>query len=155
MQEKTTPNDEMLVLADRFRELDELKKKLADDQKAVQAELDSTESKLVAMMVEREMPNFARSGKMYYIENKIVGNAAAGKKDELYAALRKNGYGDMIQETIPHQSLTAFVKEQIAEREEELMEEGVEVEGTPLPEWLNGLVSVFEQTKVRMRKASK
>jgi hypothetical protein len=145
--------DKMLELADRFRELDETKKALAEQQKTIQAELDATEKELVDLMILREMPNFSRSGKMYYIESKIVGSAAGGKKDELYTALRENGYGDLIQETIPAQTLSAFVKEQIAITEQELEENGNEVEGTPIPSWLGGLVNVFEQTKVRMRKA--
>lgn len=154
MQTKQT-SDEMIVLADRYRELAEIKKSLEERTKSVTAEIESTEKKLATIMVEREMPNFSRSGKLYYLENKVVGNTTSGKRDELHSAMRKHGYGDLIQEVIPQQSLSAFIKEQIEQREEEILDAGGEVESTPLPEWLKGLVSVFEQTKVRMRKSSK
>ena len=67
----------------------------------------------------------------------------AGRKDELFAALRGEGYGDLVYETVNANSLSAFVKEQIAEN------------GDVLPAWLTGLVNVFEKTGVSVRKASK
>ena len=46
-------------------------------------------------------------------------------------------------ETVNANSLSAFVKEQIEEN------------GDVLPEWLDGLVNVFEKTSVSLRKAAK
>ena len=60
-----------------------------------------------------------------------------------FCPLRGEGYGDMITETINANNLSAFVKEQIAEN------------GDALPEWLDGLVSVFEKTSVGVRKAAR
>ena len=59
----------------------------------------------------------------------------------LFDALRAEGYGDMITETVNANSLSSFVKEQIAEN------------GDELPGWLHGLVNVFEKTTVGVRKA--
>lgn len=70
-------------------------------------------------------------------------SAKAGQKDELFGALRANGYGDLITETINAGSLSSFVKEQIAENED------------VLPGWLDGLVNVFEKTTVGVRKAAR
>ena len=67
----------------------------------------------------------------------------AGRKEELFAALRGEGYGDLVYETVNANSLSAFVKEQMAEN------------GDALPSWLDGLVNVFEKTGVSLRKASK
>ena len=67
----------------------------------------------------------------------------AGSKDELYQALKKAGYGDLVYETVNANSLSAFVKEQMAEN------------GDVLPGWLNGLVNVFEKTGVSLRKSGK
>ena len=64
-------------------------------------------------------------------------------KDELFAALRSEGFGDLIYETVNANSLSAFVKEQISEN------------GDALPEWLTGLVNVFEKTTVGVRKAAR
>lgn len=49
----------------------------------------------------------------------------------------------MITETVNANSLSSFVKEQIAEN------------GDALPDWLDGLVSVFEKTTVGVRKAAR
>ena len=62
-------------------------------------------------------------------------------KEELFSALRAEGYGDLVYETVNANSLSAFVKEQIAEN------------GDTIPDWLNGLVNVFEKTTVGVRKS--
>ena len=59
------------------------------------------------------------------------------------AALKENGCGDLVYETVNANSLSAFVKEQIAENQD------------TVPEWLNGLVHVYEQTAVSVRKSTK
>jgi hypothetical protein len=64
-------------------------------------------------------------------------------KDELFAALRDEGFGDLIYETVNANSLSAFVKEQITENSD------------ALPDWLDGLVNVFEKTTVGVRKAAR
>ena len=92
-------------------------------------------------MAESETQNFTRAGTMFCLTTKTRANAAPGRKDELFDALRAEGYGDMITETVNANSLSSFVKEQIAEN------------GDELPGWLHGLVNVFEKTTVGVRKA--
>lgn len=72
---------------------------------------------------------------MFCLTTKTRANAAPGRKDELFDALRTEGYGDMITETVNANSLSSFVKEQIAEN------------GDELPSWLHGLVNVGEPLK--------
>ena len=60
-----------------------------------------------------------------------------------WGALRGEGFGDLVYETVNANSLSAFVKEQIEEN------------GDVLPEWLDSLVDVFEKTSVSLRKAAK
>ena len=57
--------------------------------------------------------------------------------------LAEDADGDMITETVNANSLSSFVKEQIAENCD------------ALPDWLDGLVSVFEKTTVGVRKATR
>jgi len=64
-------------------------------------------------------------------------------KEELFDTLRSKGFGELIYETVNANSLSAFVKEQIAEN------------GDELPDWLKGLVNVFEKTTVTVRKAAR
>ena len=94
-------------------------------------------------MVETETQNFTRAGTMFSLTTKTCASAVAGHKDELYSALKENGFGDLVYETVNANSLSAFVKEQIAENQDNV------------PDWLNGLVNVYEQTSVSVRKSTK
>ena len=94
-------------------------------------------------MAETETQNFTRAGTMFALTTKTRASAMAGRKDELYAALKENGYGDLVYETVNANSLSAFVKEQISENQDHV------------PDWLNGLVHVYEQTAVSVRKSTK
>ena len=94
-------------------------------------------------MVDTETQNFTRNGTMFCLTNTTRASATAGRKDELFEALRAAGYGDLVYETVNANSLSAFVKEQTTENRD------------ALPEWLTGLVTVFEKTTVGVRKAAR
>lgn len=94
-------------------------------------------------MAETETQNFTRAGTMFSLTTKTRASAVAGHKDKLYSALKENGFGDLVYETVNVNSLSAFVKEQISENQD------------TVPEWLNGLVNVYEQTSVSVRKSTK
>ena len=83
------------------------------------------------------------AGMMFCLTTKPHASAAAGHKEELFTALRGEDFGDLVYETVNANSLSAFVKEQISENDD------------MLPDWLNGLVNVFEKTTVGVRKAAK
>ena len=80
---------------------------------------------------------------MFYLTSTTRASAIAGQKEALFDALRGAGYENLIQETVNANSLSAFVREQIAENSD------------ALPGWLDGLVNVFEKTTVGVRNASK
>ena len=124
---------------DLYEELVPLEKRM----KEINGEIDETDFRLSEMMAETETQNFTRAGMMFCLTSKTRASAAAGRKDELFAALRGEGFGDLVYETVNANSLSAFVKEQIEEN------------GDVLPEWLDGLVNVFEKTSVSLRKAAK
>lgn len=135
--------EEMFELADRLRALREDKQSAEQQVKAITDEIDEVNYRLSEMMAETETQNFTRSGIMFYLISKTMASATAARKDELYAALKREGYGEMITETINANSLSAFVKEQITENDD------------ALPGWLNGLVNVFEKTTVGVKRAAK
>lgn len=128
-------------LADRLKELKEKKKALEDELKALNAELEATEYELAQMMINEELPSFSRAGTTFYVSTKVYASPLADKKTELFERLKQLGYGDLIYETVNNNTFSAFVKEQMAENDDQL------------PEWLNGLVSVYEKTSIGMRKA--
>ena len=131
----------MFELADRLRELREEKAAAELRLKELSAEIDEVDYRLSALMAETETQNFTRQGLMFCLTTKTRASAMAGRKEELFSALRAEGYGDLVYETVNANSLSAFVKEQIAEN------------GDTIPDWLNGLVNVFEKTTVGVRKS--
>ena len=136
-------SEKMFEMADRLRGLRDEKAELEKRMKEINGEIDETDFRLSELMAETETQNFTRAGMMFCLTSKTRASAAAGRKDELFAALRGEGFGDLVYETVNANSLSAFVKEQMAEN------------GDVLPAWLDGLVNVFEKTGVSLRKASK
>jgi predicted nucleic acid-binding Zn-ribbon protein len=142
-------NNPIFVLADELKQLRDQKTALEADLKDVNAKISATDYKLSELMAEAETQNFTRAGTMFYLTTTTRAAAEAGMKEDLYAALKENGYGSLVTETVNANSLSAFVRERIEENAEE--HDGKE----QLPDWLNGLVSVFDKTTVGVRKASK
>lgn len=136
-------SNEMFALAERLKELRDAKSASEQKTKDINTELDEVEQELARMMVDTETQNFTRGGTMFSLTNKTRASAVADSKAKLYKALKRKGHGDLVYETVNANSLSAFVNEQIAENNEEL------------PKWLNGLVNVYEQTKVSVRKAAR
>ncbi len=136
-------SNDLFVLADELRELKETKKRLEDELKSVGFDIDRVDADLAQRMADTETQNFTRNGTMFCLTNTTRASATAGRKDELFEALREAGYGDLVYETVNANSLSAFVKEQTTEN------------GDALPQWLDGLVTVFEKTTVGVRKAAR
>lgn len=136
-------SEPLFELADRLRALRDEKAEAEQRLKEINAEIDEVDYRLSELMAETETQNFTRAGTMFCLTTKTRASATAGRKDELFSALQGEGYGDLVYETVNANSLSAFVKEQIAEN------------GDALPAWLEGLVNVFEKTGVSLRKASK
>ena len=137
-------NNPMLELADQLKALRDEKKGLEERLKKVNATIDEVDLKLSDLMADSDTQNFTYAGTMFCLTTRTRASAMAGRKDELFEALRAQGFGSLVYETVNANSLSAFVKEQIAEHD-----------GENVPGWLNGLVNIFEQTTVGVRKASK
>ena len=136
-------SEELFALADQLRELKETKKYAEQELKEITEEIDRIDAALAQQMIASETQNFTRNGTTFCLTSTTRASAAAGRKDELFAALREAGFGDLVYETVNANSLSAFVKEQTAENED------------ILPSWLDGLVNVFEKTTVGVRKAAR
>ena len=136
-------SNELFALADELRELKETKKHLEDELKAIGLEIDRIDVCLAQRMADAETQNFTRNGTMFCLTSTTRASVVSGHKDELFEALREAGFGDLVYETVNANSLSAFVKEQTTEN------------GDALPQWLDGLVNVFEKTTVGVRKAAR
>ena len=113
-------NNRLFELADELKALRDRKDALEAELKQVNMDIDNVDWHLSNLMGETETQNFTRAGTMFFLSTKTRASAKAGQKDELFGALRANGYGDLITETINANSLSSFVKEQIAENEDVL-----------------------------------
>jgi ATP/maltotriose-dependent transcriptional regulator MalT len=133
----------MFELAERLKSLKGEKHDLEAQVKDCAGEIDAAERALVALMLESETQNFTRNSTMYCLSTRTRASAVAGRKEELFDALRAEGFGDMIVEQVNANTLSSFVKEQRSEN------------GDELPGWLEGLVSVFDQPGVSVRKSAK
>ena len=136
-------DNKLFKLADELKRLRDLKTDLEQRVKDTNAKIDETDYRLSELMAETETQNFTRSGTMFCLTSKTRASAATGTKDELFDALKANGYADLVYETVNANSLSSFVKEQIEENND------------ALPEWLDGLVNIFEKTTVSVRKATR
>ncbi|WP_209460606.1 hypothetical protein [Youngiibacter multivorans] len=133
--------NEIFKLADKLKDLRSVKKQVEEELKFINKTIDETDQRLTELMISNETQSFNRSGTLFYLNTKIYASAAGEKKEELFEALKKQGYGTLVVETVNANSLSAFVKEQILENED------------LLPNWLEGKVNVFERTTVGVRKA--
>ena len=136
------PDNKLFMLADELMRLRQQKECLEESVKEINQQLNSVDYKLCELMTELKTQNFTRDGLQFILTNKPKVSAAADGKEDLFVALRAHGYGDLITETVNTNTLSAFVKEQIDQNDENL------------PEWLDGLVSVFERVTCTVRKVS-
>ena len=132
-------SEAMFELADRLKELRDQKAEAEESLKKINAQIDEVDYRLSELMAQTETQNFTRAGTMFYLSSTTRASTVAGRKDDLFAALREQGYGSLVTETVNANSLSSFVREQMAEG------------GDTLPAWLTGLVSIFEKTSVNVR----
>lgn len=81
-------SEKMFEMADRLRGLRDEKAELEKRIKEINGEIDDTDFRLSELMAETETQNFTRAGMMFCLTSKTRASAAAGRKDELFAALR-------------------------------------------------------------------
>jgi len=136
-------NETMLELADQLKTLRAVKDDLAEQTKANNAEIERTELALSDLMAQDEIQSFNRAGTLFYLSTRTHVSPVAGRKAELFDALREQGHGDLITETVHAQTLASFVRERITENDDEL------------PAWLAGRVNTFDKVTVGLRKSSK
>lgn len=133
--------NDMFELADKLKELRDKKQHLAEETKKNNAEIEETEYKLSLEMASSETQSFNRSGTLFYLCTKLYASVVKENKAELYETLKNEGYGSLITETVNANSLSAFVKEQMADNDD------------VLPDWLEGKVNVFDKVTIGIRKS--
>ena len=138
MEERT-----MFEWADYLKELRDEKADLEARLKAVNARISEAEVNLYEIMDASKTQNFTRNGTMFIFMPKHRYSAMEGRKEDLFAALRSEGYGGMITETVNANTLQSFVREQIEQNNDEM------------PGWLTGLIKDYPLKNVGVRKAAR
>ena len=138
MEERT-----MFEWGDYLKELRDEKAELEARLKATNAQIAEAEANLYEIMDASGTQNFTRNGTMFIFMPKHRYSAMEGRKEELFAALRSEGYGGMITETVNANTLHSFVREQIEQNNDKM------------PGWLSGLIRDYPQKNVGVRMAAR
>ncbi|MCM1530387.1 MAG: hypothetical protein NC093_10390 [Alistipes sp.] len=130
----------IFTLADQLKELKDRKKELDAQSKTLGAEIDRLDLELSDAMAEAECERFSRNGNTFYLNTRLFASPAAGRKEDMIFALKQNGYGDIVTETVNANTLASFVKEQAVLNADEV------------PAWLADVVNTYEKVSVGIRK---
>ena len=134
-------NESLFELADRLKAAKDRKKELDAETKANNAVIEDLDRQLSEQMAEQEVDRFSRNGSLFYLSSRLFASPRAGEKEPMIAALKANGYGDLVVETVNAGTLASFAKERMAESET-----------GELPGWLDAVVSTYEKVSVGVRK---
>ena len=134
---------QILDLAQKLKTLRDAKTDTESEVKRLNGEIEKTTDELTGLMTENELPSFTYSGFTYSLSTRTFASPLAGDKETLYAALRENGYGELITETVNANTLSSTVSELI------------EQNGDKLPDWLAGKVNTYDKVSVRITKSTK
>lgn len=115
-------------------------KALEAQAKAAKQERDDLEAALVDAMLDEELQSLKVQGRLLSLRQQMHVTPDMTKEEQLFGALEAHGLGSIIKRTINRNTLTATVKEQM------------EINGDELPAWLDGVVNIFEQPKIGIRK---
>ena len=133
-------NESLFELADRLKAAKDRKKELDAKTKENNAEIERLDLALSEGMTEAECDRFSRNGYTFYLGSRLFASPAAGRKEDMMQALKDNGYGSLVVETVNAGTLSSFCKEQMAANDDEL------------PGWLSDVVTTFEKISVGVRK---
>lgn len=133
-------NNAIFELADKLKSAKEAKKELEVQVKELTAKIEQMDQELSQGMTEAECDKFSRNGSTFYLNTRLFASPIAGRKEDMFQALKDNGYGEIVTETVNANTLASFVKEQKSLNEDEI------------PEWISEVVSTFEKVSVGIRK---
>ncbi len=136
----TSDHQHMMQLAEQLSDAKQKKKELEEQVKTANAEIDRLDRELSDTMATMDCPNFSHAGYTFYLSSRLFASPQSGKKEELFTALRENGYGSIVTETVNANTLSSFVKERMEENEGDI------------PEWLTEVISTHEKISVGVRK---
>ena len=130
--------DHIFTLSDALLDARSAKEHTEAALKEANAAVELIEQQLIECMVNDELTNFKRNGVQFSIVNKTTMSAEATRKDELWGAMKAQGFEHLF--SINAQTLSGEVKRIVEENDGQM------------PSWLDGLVKPFEKTGIRIKK---
>ena len=131
----------MLAAADTLKALRDEKTELQAKLKEVQESIDAVEAELIQYMTDEECTGFDRNGSRFSLVIKEFPGAVPEEKEELYRRMREHGFDHLF--TNNTMTLGATVKELKANNDD------------ILPDWLEGVIQIYEQPSIRVAKSRK
>ena len=128
----------ILELSEQYRALRDQKSELEVQLKKINAQLDEVTAEMIDIMTTTEVPSFNHKGATFSLVTQQYPAPEPERKGDLWEAMKANSFADLF--TINSQTLTATLKELIAENED------------IIPSWLEGLVKLTEKNSIRMKK---
>ena len=128
-------------MADRLKSLKKQKRDLEDSVKALSSEIEELDRQLSDAMTEAELDRFSRNGSTFYLHSRLYASPSTGRKDAMMQALKQNGYGSLVVESVNSNTLSSFVREQMEANEGNI------------PSWLGDTISTYEKISVGIRKS--
>ena len=130
---------QMLNVADHLKALRDQKSELQARLKEIQTELDNTEAALIQNMLDEECTSFDRNGIRFSLVISEHPGPVPELKNELYDEMKAHGFEHLF--TINARTLSATVKELKANNDD------------VLPDWLEGLIRIYEEPSIRVAKS--
>lgn len=131
----------LFELLDRYNDLLARKEELAALTTENNKEIEVARAELANAMIDEEVEKITRNGYSFSVGEKVHYTKKGGVDEALYEALRDDGLGDIIRETVNPRTLQATMKE-LAERNE-----------GELPEQYREFISEYRFFDVGRRKA--
>jgi len=138
MEATVQQQNPIIELANRLVTIRDEKEALSEREKELNKLEEETERQLFELMISEDLEKFTYAGRTFRPEVKTYASIRAECKEEAFAWLKENGYGDLVKEQVNAQSLTSLYKE--------LDENG------ELPEEFAQLLNVYQKQKIAVRR---
>lgn len=136
--ETAVQQNPIVELANRLVVIRDEKDALAEREKELNKLEEETERQLFELMISEDLEKFTYAGRTFRPEVKTYASIKAECKEEAFAWLKENGFGDLVKEQVNAQSLTSLYKE--------LDDNG------ELPEEFAQLLNVYQKQKIAVRR---
>lgn len=132
-------------LVRRYKDLRAAEKEADSERAAVKEEADKLEQQIVDMYSDAGVPSLSIDGKTVYLHRSTYAQRLPGlTSEDVMAALRASGHGDIVKDTVNGQTLNALVRE---------LCDGDEPKG--LPEPLAEVLEMGERFAIRITDAGR